>query len=427
MVDKRPALIIRCLGTSDVVAGVRFAREHGLAPAVRGGGHSIAGKCVCDDGVLFDFSLMQGIQVDPFRRTARAQAGARLGGFDRETQVFGLATTMGIATDTGVSGLTLGGGYGWLGGKYGLACDNLTSAQVVTADGDVVTASADEHPDLFWAIRGGGGNFGIVTSLEFRVHPVGPVLGGTVFYPMSIAKQALRLFHEFSSTCPDEVTTLPVGISAPDGTPTVAIAVCYVGPPEKGEKLLRPLRRLGTAVVDMIAPRSYVEMQSLFDAMVTPGRLYYWKSSLLRVVTDGAIDTLIQHACTIPKTPGTFIYLQQLHGAASRVGVTDTAFPHRYDHYNCGAMAGWDDPSDTENNIGWVRQLWQAMEPYYERHAYVNDLGDEDEPRVRQAYGSNYDRLVEIKTKYDPTNFFNLNQNIKPRPAAPMMTGAQSL
>jgi FAD/FMN-containing dehydrogenase len=418
MIDRRPALIVRCLGTSDVIAGVRFAREHGLTVAVRGGGHNIAGKCVCDDGLLLDFSLMKGVQVDPARRTARAQAGAKLGGFDRETQAFGLATTMGVATDTGVSGLTLGGGYGWLDGKYGLACDNLTSAQVVTAEGTVLTVNDSENPDLFWAIRGGGGNFGIVTSLEFCVHPVGPVLGGAVFYPLSIAKQALRVFHEFSSMSPDDVTTMPVGIPAPDGTPTVAIAVCYSGPLEKGESLLKPLRTLGPALMDVITPRSYVEMQSMFDVMFTPGRRYYWKSSLLREVGEDAIDRIIEHTRKMPTTPGTFIYLQQLHGAAGRVGDSETAFPHRYDHYNCGAMAGWDSPADTEKNISWSRDFWQAMQPFYERSAYVNDLGDEDEQRIREAYGVNYERLVEIKTKYDPTNFFRLNQNIVPRSAA---------
>jgi hypothetical protein len=289
---------------------------------------------------------------------------------------------------------------------------------MVTAEGTVLTASANENPDLFWGIRGGGGNFGIVTSLEFRLHPVGPVLGGAVFYPLSIAKHALRVFHEFSSTCPDEITTMPVGIPAPDGTPTVAIAACYSGPPERGESLLKPLRTLGPALMDIIAPRSYVEMQSLFDDMFAPGRKYYWKSSLLREVSEDAIDTILEHTRTIPTTPGTFIYLQQLHGAAGRVGATETAFPHRYDHYNCGAMAGWDSPADTERNISWSREFWQAMQPFYERCAYVNDLGDEDEQRIRESYGPNYERLVDIKTKYDPTNFFHLNQNVVPRGAA---------
>jgi FAD/FMN-containing dehydrogenase len=275
IIDKRPGLIIRCLGTSDVIAGVRFAREHGLTVAVRGGGHNIAGKCVCDDGLLLDFSLMKGVHVDPSRRGAVAQAGVKLGGFDRETQVFGLATTMGIASDTGLAGITLGGGYGWLGGSYGLACDNLASAQVVTAEGRVVTASAGENQDLFWGLRRGSGNFGIVTSFEFRLHPVGPVLGGAVFYPLSVARQALRLFHEFSSECPDELTTLQVGILAPDGTPSVAIGVCYHGPLEQGEELLKPVRAIGPPIADIICPRSYVEMQSLFDALVEPGRRYY--------------------------------------------------------------------------------------------------------------------------------------------------------
>lgn len=417
MIDKRPALIVRCLGTGDVIRCVEFAREHGIIVAVRGGGHNIAGKCICDDGLLIDLSTMKGMHVDPVRHTARAQAGLRLGEFDRETQVFGLATTMGVATDTGMAGITLGGGYGWLGGKFGLACDNLISAEVVTAEGKVVNASAEENEDLFWGIRGGSGNFGVVTSFEFQLRPVGPVLGGAVFYPMSIAKPALRFLHEFSSTCPDEITTFLAGIPAPDGAPAVAIALCYCGPLEKGEELLKPLRSLGPAIADIVCPRSYVEMQSLFDEMFTPGRFYYWKSSLLRDVNDGAIEVLTESTRKMPTTPGSFIYLQQLHGAASRVKPTETAFSHRYAHYNCGAMAGWDDPAETEKNMRWARECWTAMQPFCEHDAYVNDLGDEGEQRVREAYGPNYERLAALKQKYDPTNFFHVNQNIWPTSA----------
>ena len=414
MIDKRPALIVRCLGTADVIRCVEFAREHSLVVAVRGGGHNIAGKSLFDDGFLIDLSSMKGMHVDPARRTARAQAGLRLGEFDRETQVFGLGTTMGVATDTGVAGITLGGGYGWLDGKYGLACDNLISAEVVTAEGRVVIASAEENPDLFWGLRGGSGNFGIITSFEFQLHPVGPVLGGAFFYSMSVAKQAFRFLDEFSRKCPDELSTFIAGAPAPDGTPCVGIALCYCGNLETGEELMKPLRKFAMPIADMVAVRSYVEMQSLFDEAFTPGRFYYWKSSLLREINEGAEEVLAECTRKMPMTPGSFFYLQQLHGAASRVKPTDTAFPHRYDHYNCGAMAGWDDEAHTESNIRWSRDSWTAMQPFCEHDAYVNDLGEEGEQRVREAYGQNYERLLALKQKYDPTNFFRLNQNIWP-------------
>jgi hypothetical protein len=418
LIDKRPALIARCLGTADVIRCVEFGREHSLVVAVRGGGHNIAGKCLCDDGLLIDLSSMKGIHVDAVHRTGRAQAGLKLGEFDRETQVFGLATTMGVATDTGVAGITLGGGYGWLDGKFGLACDNLNSAEVVTAEGKVVTASAEENPDLFWGLRGGSGNFGIVTSFEFRLHPVGSVLGGAFFYSINVAKQAFRFLDEFSRKCPDELTTFIAGAPAPDGTPCMGIGLCYCGKLETGEELLKPLRKFAPPIADMVATRSYLEMQSFFDEMFTPGRFYYWKSSLLREVNEGAAEVLTECTRKMPMTPGSFFYLQQMHGAASRVKATETAFPHRYDHYNCGAMAGWDDEAQTERNVRWSRESWAAMQPFCEHDAYVNDLGEEGEQRVREAYGQNYERLAALKQKYDPTNFFRLNQNIWPTGAS---------
>jgi FAD/FMN-containing dehydrogenase len=412
LVDKSPALIARCAEASDVAHCVRFAREHELVVAVRGGGHNVAGKCVCDGGLMLDLSPMKGIHVDPGSRTVRAQPGLRLGELDRETQAFALATTMGIATDTGIAGLTLGGGYGWLAGKYGLACDNLLSVEVVTAEGQLVTASESENADLFWGVRGGGGNFGIVTSFEYKLHPVGPVLlGGIVLYPPT--KEALRFFDEFSSTCPDEVSTAGLLSTAPDGTPALAIVACHCGSVDEGERALEPLRSFGPPLVDMIEPRSYVEMQSVTDEGWPPGRLYYWKSSLLRTLADDAIETLLEYAARKP-TPLSVIYLQQLHGAASRVGAADTAFPHRFDHYNCGAMLETEDRAGTEEGIRWSRECWEAMQPFVERGNYVNDLGDEGEQRVREAYGPSFGRLRALKDKYDPTNFFRLNQNIRP-------------
>ncbi len=414
MIDRKPRLIVRCQGTGDVVHAVNFARDHGLPLSVRGGGHSVAGNSVCEGGLMIDLSAMKRIQVDPVQLTARAQSGLKLGEFDRETQAFGLATTLGVASDTGIAGLTLGGGYGWLNGRYGLALDNVISVDVVTADGRVVPASATENEDLFWGVRGGGGNFGIVTSFDYRLHPVGPaVLGGMVLYPLSKGKEALHFFHKFSNTCPDEVSTLGVLLTAPDGNPAVAIAVCYCGPLDQGEKVLAPLRTFGPPMVDLIKPMRYVELQSFFDEAFRPGRHYYWKTSLIRDLNEGAIDTLLKYAQEMP-TPLSMIYLQQLHGAASRVGPTETAFPHRYFNYDCGPLAAWEDPAETEKCIRWARECWQAMQPFYEHSVYVNALGDEGDLRVRQAFGPNYDRLVALKNKYDPTNLFCLNPNIRP-------------
>jgi hypothetical protein len=412
MVDKRPALIVRAAG--DVVNVVRFGREHDLEVAVRGGGHNVAGRSMCDDGLLIDLSLMKGARVDPVRRTVRAQPGLRLGEFDRETQAFGLATTMGVFSDTGIAGLTLGGGYGWLNGACGLACDGVLSADVVTADGHLVAATATENPDLLWAIRGAGANFGVVTSFEYQLHPVGAVLGGLVLHPMSRGAEALRFFHDFSRECSDDVSTLALLLTAPDGNPAVGIAACCSGSVERGERALEPLRTFGPPVVDLIAPRSYVDMQSMFDAVGVPGQLNYWKTSLIRDLNEAAVDTLLEHARRRP-TPTCVIYLQQFHGAASRRSPTDTAYPHRFYHYDCGPWAIWQDPADTESCIRWAKECWQALTPFYEPGVYVNALSDDvdERARVRAAYGPNHDRLVELKAKYDPTNFFHLNANIR--------------
>jgi len=420
MVDKRPALIARCAGTADIVDCVRFARENDLLVSVRGGGHNYAGKSVCDDGLVIDLSSMKGIRVDPARRTARAQPGLELCEFDHETQAFGLATTLGAAPDTGIAGLTLGGGYGWLAGKYGLACDNLLSVDMVTADGQLLTASAGENADLFWGMRGAGANFGIVTSFEYRLHPVGPtVLGGMVLYPMSQGKEVLHFFDEFSSTCPDEVTligsmlTTPDGIPAvAEGIPAVAIAICYCGPLEQGEEVLRPLRTYGSPLADTIAPLPYVQMQA--DTSNPPGRLYYNKSSIIRRLNEAAIETFLD-AVRIMPTPLSILGFQQLHGVAGRVGADETAFPHRYDHHSLWIHPATEDAADSQRMTRWAQDTWEALQPFVEKASYVNTLGDDEgEQRVQEAYGSNYAKLVELKNKYDPTNFFRLNANIKP-------------
>jgi FAD/FMN-containing dehydrogenase len=411
MIDKRPALIARCAGAADVIHCVRFAREHSMSVSVRGGSHNYAGMSVCDDGLVIDMRSMKGIRVDPVRRTARAQPGLLLGEFDRETQAFGLATTLGVASDTGIAGLTLGGGYGWLAGKYGLACDNLLSVDVVTADGELLTASAVNNADLFWGMRGAGANLGIVTSLEYKLHPVGPVLAGMVLYPMSQGKEVLRFFDEFASTCPDEVTLIGMLLTTPDGIPAVGSVVCYCGPLEQGEEVLRPLRTVASPLADSIAAKPYVEHQTLLD---DTGRFYYNKSSIIRRLNEVAIDAFLDLARTMP-TPLSGIGFQQLHGAASRVGADETAFPHRYDHHNIWISPTADDPADSQKITRWGQESWQAVQPFVERAMYSNSLEDgASEQRVQEAYGANYARLVALKNKFDPTNFFRLNANIKP-------------
>ncbi len=413
MIDKRPDAMARCAGAGDVIAGVNFARQHDLPVAVRGGGHSIAGKSVCDGGLLIDLSLMKGIRVDPARRRAQAEPGLRLGEFDRETQSFGLATPLGVITNTGIAGLTLGGGIGWLNGKYGLSCDNVISLDVVTADGRFLTASATKNEDLFWALRGGGGNFGVVTSFEYRLHRVGPVLAGMVIYPWEKAKEVFRFFLEFSAGCPDELTTMAALLSGPDGIPVAAVAVCYCGSIAKGKKLLKPLRSFGPPAADQIQPMSYVAVQSMFDGAAPLGHQHYWKSGFTRALNDEAIEIIVEFMSRKPST-STLCYLQQLHGVAGRVAADAAAFSHRGDQHNFDIIAQWPDPADNERNIAWTRDFFAAIEPHLDRGVYVNTLGEEGEERVRAAYGPNYDRLAAVKSKYDPANFFRLNQNIQP-------------
>jgi hypothetical protein len=412
-IDRRPAMIARCADTSDVVNSVNFARTHELLVAIRGGGHNVAGTGVCDRGIVIDLSKMKGMIVDPDLRTARAQPGLLVGEFDLITQSFGLATTLGIISHTGISGLTLGGGSGWLQGKYGMSCDNLLSVEIVTADGRVLTASAGENEDLFWGVRGGGGNFGVVTSFEYRLHPVGQVFGGMVVHELSNAKDVLRFYREFTLESPDELGTMPLFATSPAGNPVIALFGCYSGPIEEGEKVLKPLRSFGAPFSDFFGPMNYVDMQSYLDWGFPKGRLQEWKSSFLPFLSDESIDVLVEYALTKPSPLSAFV-LQYLHGAACRVRATETAFAHRSEKHDLLIISMWEDPSETEKNITWTRKFLQAMQPFLERGVYVNNLGDEGEERVRAAYGPNYERLVALKNKYDPTNFFRMNQNIKP-------------
>ena len=417
MIDRRPALIIRCTGVADVIAAVQFARTHELLVAVRGGGHNVAGHAVCDGGLMIDLSRMKGLRVDPVHRTAHAQPGLTGGEFDRETQAFGLATPLGYISTTGIAGLTLGGGYGWLARSYGLASDNLLSVDLVTADGQCLTASATEHPDLFWGVRGGGGNFGIVTSFEYQLHPVGPVLGGMMIYPFAQAKAVLQFHRDFISTAPDAYTCFPALGTAPTGEAVALLRVCYNGPLEEGERVLRPLRAFGSPLADRIAPMAYTALQSMYDAGAPPGIHVYWKSNALTELSDEAIDTMVAHCATRP-APQCGMALGQLGGAVSRMAPDATAFNHRNVRYDFISAGQCMDPAQAAACIQWARAFWEAMQPFSTGGVYVNYLGqeaDEGAERVQAAYGpAKYARLVALKNTYDPTNFFRLNQNIKP-------------
>lgn len=419
MVTRRPAVIARCAGAADVLTCVRFAREHDIIVSIRGGGHSVAGKSVCDGGLMIDLSAMKGIRVDPAKRTVRAQAGLKLGEFDRETQAFGLATTLGVVPGTGISGLTLGGGFGHLLGKHGLALDNLSSVDVVTADGRLLTANASENEDLFWGVRGSNGNLGIVTSLEYRLHQQGQVLGGAVFYPVAKTRDVLRFCRDYVAGIPDELVVQGGAFTLPDGTPVFGVVACYSGESlSEGEKVLKPLRQFGSPLADAIQPMSYVQVQGLFEPFFPNGRHTYVKSNFVRELTDEAIDTMAEFAGKSP-SPYTFGPLfEHWHGAVSRVGVSDTAFPHRRHSFNFLIWSVWEDPTDSEKNIAWTRQFWEAMRPSLVEGSYVNYVSDEGDTFARAAYGPNYDRLLALKNKYDPTNFFRMNHNIKPTQAA---------
>jgi hypothetical protein len=414
-IDKYPALIARCADAVDVVKSVQFGRVHHLPVAVRGGGHSLSGSSVCDGGIVIDLSCMKGICIDPEKRTAWAQAGLTLGEFVQATQAYGLATTTGTVGGTGLAGLTLGGGLGWFMGKYGLTVDNLLSVDLVTADGRVLRASASEHPDLFWGIRGGGGNFGIVIAFEFQLHPVGPVLAGKVVYPLERAREVLRFYRKYTSTAADELTAYACLSTTPGGLPAIAINLCYCGSLEEGERAVSPLRKFGTPLVDLIRPKSYLKMLTLADRGAPAGRSYYEKAHTLSDLSDAAIEALVEYgrACT---SPWSQVLIQHIHGAASRVSPRETAFALREESYVVSIVAAWDDgeASQTDRHIGWTRACWRAMEPLASPGVYVNFLGDEGQGRVRAAYGINYERLAAIKNRYDPTNCFSLNQNIAP-------------
>jgi len=417
LIDKRPALIAQCRGMADIVDAVQLARRLQLDVAVRGGGHNVAGRATIDGGLIIDLSPMKGIHVDAKAHTARAEGGVTWGEFNRETQLHGLATTGGVVSTTGMAGLTLGGGIGWLMSKYGLALDNLRSMDLVTADGRVLRASADEHTDLFWAVRGGGGNFGIAASFEFRLHTVGPmVTGGLVCWPLKDGKDVLKLFRELAILAPDDLMLVATVVGAPDGSGTklAAIAASHCGSLRDGEAAVRPLKAFPTPVIDTVAPMTYCELNAMLDASYPKGARNYWKSHFLPDLTDEAMQTMIECYERCP-SPMSAILLEHFHGAAARVGVGETAFPLRSPGYNFLVLSQWTNPTDDEQCIAWARETYAAMQPFVGLGRYVNYLDDDEpgDPAVA-AYGPNYRRLREIKAKYDPENFFHMNQNIRP-------------
>ena len=425
MIDRRPAMIVRCSGTADVIASVNLAREHDLLLAVRGGGHNVAGSALCDGGMVIDLSEMNRVTVDPDIPVAHVEGGATLGDLDHETQAFGLAAPVGVVSRTGVAGLTLGGGYGWLTRKYGLSCDNLLSVDIVTADGQLRRASPTEHPDLFWAIRGGGGNFGIATSFEFRLHPVGPeVMLLAAFYPMSVAEKGLRAFREYMSTAPEDLFALAVLWRCPEGPPfpedmhgkdVLVLIGVYSGPLEQGEQVIQPLREFDTPIADLSGPVSWLEAQSFFDPDYPDGRLYYWKSTYLDRLSDEAVKVLVAQAQERP-SPDSSVDVWYLGGAYSRVGADETAVGRRDAEVMIGLESNWSEPGDSEANIRWTRETFARLRPFSSGGSYVNFGGyaEESGEVVRDVYADNLDRLSAIKKRYDPTNLFRVNHNIRP-------------
>lgn len=412
MIDRRPAMVVRPAGTGDIRRAVVFARDNHLPVSVKGGGHNVAGNAVGAGALMLDCSGLRNIRVDPGRQVARAEAGVLLGGLDRATQAYGLATPLGVVSVTGIAGLTLGGGIGWLNGKHGLACDNVLSAEIITADGRLLTASPDGHADLYWAIRGGGGNFGVVASFTYSLHPVGPVLAGRLSFPAARTREALQFYPGFAASCPDELSmSADLGLDRA-GYPVFSVSLCWSGRHGEADRALRPLRDLGPAT-DTVMPTGYCALQSTDDAAFPPGRHHYWKSCFFTGLSDGAADVLLHFAATAPSR-ASGIGMQQLHGAAARVDPGATAFPHRAPQNELLILAQWSDPARTERNVAWARACFEAMQPFAAGGVYVNDLGEEGQDRVRAAYGANYERLAAVKAAYDPANLFRSNQNILP-------------
>ncbi len=424
MIDRRPAAIARCSGVADVVHSVEIAKQHNLLLSIRSGGHNIAGNALCDGGLAIDLSAMKSVHIDPHARRAYVEPGATLGDFDHEAQLFGLATPLGINSTTGVAGLTLGGGFGWLTRKYGMTVDNLMSVEIVTADGQRLWANAEQNADLFWAVRGGGGNFGIVTLFDFKLHPVGPdVMSGLVVYPFEQAKSVLNQYREYVKTIPDDLCVWAVLRKAPPlpflpqevhGSEVVIIAFMHAGDIEEGKRLIDPARHFGEPVGEHVGINPYTGWQQAFDGLLTPGARNYWKSHNFAELSDEAIDTVIDYAGKLP-SPQCEIFIARLGGEANRVAADATAYAHRDVNFVLNVHGRWDEAGQDEACISWSRDFFNAATPYAMGGVYVNFMTEEETDRIGSAYGPNYDRLAEVKQKYDPDNLFHLNQNIKPR------------
>jgi len=437
-IDRNPAIIARCATTSDVVLAVKFAKDNGLVLAVRGGGHNIAGNAMCDEGIVIDLSQMKAASVDPDGRRVTIEGGATLADLDAATQAYGLATPVGINSTTGIAGLTLGAGFGWLSRKFGMTIDNLESAEVVTAAGEVVRASATEHPDLFWALRGGSGNFGVVTRFEFRLHPVGPdVLSGLIVYPISEAKRVLQQYREFIAEAPEDLSVWPVLRQAPPlpflpaevhGKGVIVLGLLYAGAPKQGEPLIEPLRKFGTLLGEHVGVQPYTAWQKAFDPLLTPGARNYWKSHNFSTLEDGLFDVVIEYVKKLPSAQSE-IFFGALGGATTRPAPDSAAYAHRDAMFVMNFHGRWEDPADDERCIRWARDFFNASAPFASGGVYVNFLTADESLRVRTAYGPNYDRLARVKRKYDPGNLFHMNQNIKPagKKAAPAQVRREAI
>jgi FAD/FMN-containing dehydrogenase len=410
-VSKHPRIIARCSGVADVIAAVKFGRANNLVTSIRGGGHNVGGRALCDDGLVIDLSQMRYVFVDEKTRRVRVQGGATLGDLDRETHVFGLAVPCGIVPKTGIGGLTLGGGVGWLIRKYGMSIDNLLSSQVVTADGEVLTASASENDDLFWALRGGGGNFGVVTSFEFQAHPVATVFGGLLLYPRTMAVDVIRHFRDYMESAPDELTAYAALLHGPDGSPLVGVIPCYCGSVVDGERVLKPLRNFGSPILDGVQAIPFPAMQSLLATSFPDGNYNYWKSTLQRELSDDGISAIVAHANQL-RSPLSFVVLEYYGGAAGRVSSNATAFPHRSLPWDILFLAQWTDQTQTNMHREWARSGEEMLRPFSQNAHLLSALDIEADDVVKTAFGPNLPRLAAVKKKYDPTNFFRLNQNI---------------
>ena len=415
MIDRRPACIARCRTTEDVQNALRFGRDNEIPIAIRGGGHNAAGLAVCDGGIVIDLSGMRDVVVDPIAKTARAGGGATWGDFDAATAAHGLATTGGAVSTTGIAGLTLGGGLGWLMRSYGLACDNLIGADVVTADGNIVHASDTQNADLFWALRGGGGNFGVVTTFEYKLHPVANVFGGILFYPLARARDLLRFYRDFAAAAPDVLTAFAPMLHSPDGIPLVGLALCYNGPADDGERAIKPIRDFGAPIAGEVGPIPYTALQSMLDAGFPPGLQVHWRSEFVTSIPDALIEAVVSAYEQVP-SPLSAILFEQFGGAVRRVPRDATSFDQRDSDYNLVIVSRWADPADADRNVAWARATSDAAKPYTSGRVYVNYIGAGESPdRVRAAFGADkFARLSAIKRQYDPSNLFRINQNIPP-------------